>query len=382
LYVAARIEQDQMILANTEHRDADTFAALRRCAGYLDAMVKTGRANRENLQNAAGAYSNVGQALMNLHHFDEAVNYGRRSIELAGTVGSPPFQTAASWSLIANASRQAGDVEGALRAITEARTLAQKISFPGESTRVLSLYAILWRQGVILGREDTVSLNRPDDAIEPLQTAFDMVDQQAAKDPNDFVMRERVATSARELGAVVRLTDPPRALAIYDRAVMRQREIKNNVTARRQEAVLLANSAYPLRSLHRNQEARERIDAAIELLRAIKDYPAAKVPLGEETDAVMRAAADHEAETGHPDRALAAYRDLLDRVMATKLTPETDLRQANDLSRIYLAMARLCRKTGDAAEAARLDNQRLDLWRKWDQNLPHNSFILRQLAIL
>jgi tetratricopeptide (TPR) repeat protein len=189
-----------------------------------------------------------------------------------------------------------------------------------------------------------------------------------------------VGTAARQLGAVLGQQDPERGLIVYDRGLMRQREIKVSVMARRQEARLLAQSSYLLRQLHRNREAKDRIDAAFELLRVTKDYPAAHVELGGEADAAIRALADHEAAAGRPERALEIYRDLLDKVMAAKPNPESDLGQANGLSRIYLAMARLYGKVGNADEAAKLNGRRLELWRVWDQKLPHNQFVLRQLA--
>jgi tetratricopeptide (TPR) repeat protein len=245
---------------------------------------------------------------------------------------------------------------------------------------VAGLYAILWRQGVILGDGDSISLDRPVEAIEPLQAAFDLVERQASRDPDDMAGRDLVATAARQLGGVLRQRDPARALAVYDRGLMRLREIKTGVKARRQEARLLAQSSYPLRSLRRYREAKDRIDAAFELLRATKDYPAAQVELGGEADAAIRALADHEADTGRPERALEIYRDLLDKVIAAKPNPESNLGQANDLSRIYVSMARLYRGVGNTIEADALTARRLELWRAWDQKLPHNPFVLRQLA--
>jgi hypothetical protein len=178
----------------------------------------------------------------------------------------------------------------------------------------------------------------------------------------------------------LRERDPAAALAVYDRGLMRQREIKVSVKARREEARLLVESSYPLRRLHRDREAKDRIDQAFVLLRATKDYPAPRVQLGSDADAALRARANHEAETGESARALATYRELLDKVMAAQPRPESDLGQANGLSRIYLAMARLHRKLANAQEAELEDARRLSVWRAWDGKLPHNPFVLRQLA--
>ena len=62
------------------------------------------------------------------------------------------------------------------------------------------------------------------DAIEPLQKAFDLVDQIAAKDPNDATFRDRVGTAGLQLGDVLRHIDPRRAISIYARTLQRLRE--------------------------------------------------------------------------------------------------------------------------------------------------------------
>jgi tetratricopeptide (TPR) repeat protein len=343
-------------------------------------MLQGGRAPLDQKRGMVGLYSNVAQAYMNMHRLDDAVLYARRAVDLGRSADPSGRLLAGALSLLANALRQAGDLDGALQSITEARRVAENATFANEAVRVAGLYAILWRQGVILGDGDSISLDRPVEAIEPLQAAFDLVERQASRDPDDMAGRDLVATAARQLGGVLRQRDPARALAVYDRGLMRLREIKTGVKARRQEARLLAQSSYPLRSLRRYREAKDRIDAAFELLRAIKDYPAAQVELGGEAEAAIRALADHEADTGRPERALEIYRDLLDKVIAAKPNPESNLGQANDLSRIYVSMARLYRGVGNTIEADALTARRLELWRAWDQKLPHNPFVLRQLA--
>jgi hypothetical protein len=242
-------------------------------------------------------------------------------------------------------------------------------------------YTVPWRQGVILGHEDSIGLNRPGEAVVALQLALDVVEEQSAKDANDARARLRVGTAARELGAALAERYPQRALAVYDRALVRLREARNNVRARRQEAQILAQSADPLRRLHRQREAQARIDAALELLREAKLYPAGIISIGDEPEAVIRAQAEHIAATGPPARALEMYRDLLDKIMASQPDPQNDLSHAHSLSRIYLASARLLLNTASRAEAERLDAQRLELWRVWNAKLPNNPYVQRQLAV-
>jgi tetratricopeptide (TPR) repeat protein len=282
-------------------------------------------------------------------------------------------------SALANALRQAGDLEGALSSITEALALSEKAEFSNEMLRASALYAILWRQGVILGDDESVSLNRPTDAVKPLEEAFNLVEIQASKDPNDFSFRDRVGKAGEQLGDVLRRGDPVRALAIYDRTLVRLREIKDSSRTRRQEARILAHSSYPLRSLHRPSEARQRIDASFALLREMGEDATVVGIIGGEWDDALRASADLEAETGHPEKALAILLDLQAKLMALGPTPESDLQHANDMSRLYESIAQLNARLGRDSEAKRYRILRMDLWRLWNQKLPDNSFIKRQL---
>jgi len=233
---------------------------------------------------------------------------------------------------------------------------------------------------MILGADDAISLNRPADAIEAFQRAYDLMEQQASRDPNDATSRDRLATVGRAMADILVHTDAQRALNIYDHSLQRLREVKAAVRGQRDQARTLARSSYALRRLGRTQEAGERIEAAFALLRATKDYPASQVALEDEVEAAIRARADHEAATGQPRRALESYRELLMKVQASKPSPQEDLRQANDLSRIYRALAALATYTGDIPEAHTMDSRRMELWHLWDSKLPHNPYIRRQLA--
>jgi tetratricopeptide (TPR) repeat protein len=380
LFLLAEIHQNQMILADSGHHTAEARQYGRECAASLELLRLGGRASPTQIENSVVFYCNVGQGCMNRHELDDAIRYARLGVETARSSGAPRPYLAVGLSLLANAMRQAGDLEGALSSIAEARIIAETTTFPNPMAKALSMYTILWRQGQILGADEGVSLGRTKDALEPLQMAFDLMEQQAAKDPNDATSRGRLASAARQLGDVLRHSDPQRALAVFDIALMRQRELKNNVQARREVARLLARSSYPLRSLHREAEAKARIDAAFELIRGTKDYPPEKVELGEVVEMVIRARGDQEAARGQRERAIATFQGLNNLVMASNPHPETDLRQALDLSRIDETLAALYRKAGQTAEADKLNRFCLELWRNWDHKLPANPFVQRQLA--
>ena len=379
LLLGSQIEQDRMIIADTVHDWPQTQVHAGRAVGYLDRMAKVRGVTVDQNKEASRVLTNVGQGQMNTHHYPEAVAQIGRAIELARNSGATTGLLAQALSLLANARRQSGDLDGALPAITEARALSEKAEFPSETLRASTLYAILWRQGVVLGEDESVSLNRPADAIEPLEKAFDLVDQMASKDPSEVSFRDRVGSAGQQLGDILRHTDPARALTIYDRTLLRLREIKNNPKSRRQEARVLAHSSYPLRSLHRLPEAKQRIDAAFEILRSLGEQESGVGIIGGEWDNTMRASADYEFETGHPDRARAILLDLQTKLLALHPNPETDLRHASDMSRLYGSGAQFDAKLGNVDEEKMFETKRLDLWRQWDRRLPNNAFVHRQI---
>ena len=380
LLLSAAVAQDRMILANTDHRDGEALQEAQKAAARLDALLSLSEASKSDIQTAATYFTNIALAQKNLHHYDAAVRYARRAIELAPSTSSPDGNASVGLSIVADSLRYSGDLDGALQAIMEARSRIEKAVFPGEAVRRQNLFSILWREGVILGQEDSISLQRPAEAIAVLQEAFDLTEGWAQKDPDDAASRILLASAARELGKILRHRDPQKALAVYDQALQRIREVKNNAKARRAESLLLAGSSYPLRALRRSAQAKDRLDNAFSLLRETKDYPTNRIDPDNEADAALRALGDHLAETGQALPAAAAYQELLDKIIAFKPDPQNDLRHASELSLTYGALASLDRRNGHAEDAAILETRRLEIWRHWQSKLPNNPFVLQQIA--
>src|SRR5262249_27609092 len=169
--------------------------------------------------------------------------------------------------------------------------------------------------------------------------------------------------------------DPKRALAVFDHALFRLSEVKDNAQARRGEAQLLASSSYPLRRLSRVDEAQRRIDQAFDLLRQTTSYPATTISTDDETETVLRAFGDQLADTGRTQRAIEIYQELLDKLMASHPDPENDLRHATALSRIYEALTRLHLRNGASQQAESTSALRLKIWQSWNRKLPNSAFI-------
>jgi tetratricopeptide (TPR) repeat protein len=187
-----------------------------------------------------------------------------------------------------------------------------------------------------------------------------------------------VATIGLEIGNILRHNEPQKALVVYDHALGRIREAKPNVSTQLSTADLLAGSSYALRRLGRDKEAIRRIDEAFHFLQDAHQYPADTVePMGR-SDHVMRALADDYAETGQTAKAITAYQELLDKLMAWKPDVQNDLRDATCILRTWTALARLLRRVGRTDEAQRLEAQRTELWKHWKSKVPNAQFLLRQ----
>jgi serine/threonine protein kinase len=379
LLLSARIANDRMILAQSENRRADALSHMVKVGERLDLFLRQGEPSEFDRTNAAAIYANIALSYLNMHMYANSIPFAQRCVDLARRIPSAQYRVAEGLSLLASAQRYQGDLAAALQSIREARAAAQGATYSSETHRMIDLYGVLLREGLILGEDGGVNLNRPAEAIDVLQRAFDLSEEAARKDPSDATSRGHVGTSGRELGNILRHQHPERALAVYGLAIRRLSEIPDSLRARRDKASVLAASSYPLSRLHRPAEAKQRIDASLATLQATRDYPATQVRLDGAVYIALRASADYEAGQGDPHRAVNSYRQLLEKVMAAKPEPLTDLRDAARLSLLYAALARADRRVGDPS-AEDMESRRLELWRHWDRKLPHNSFIRSQLA--
>jgi hypothetical protein len=378
LLLSASVRHDRMIVADSERRDAETIGYARGAVERIESLLADRAATRDQRGSAISIYANVALAALNLRRYDEATGYARRHVALARSEERGPVEISGGLSVLANALRLQGRLDEALAAIREARALAdQPVS---EARMTFNRYGPLLREGMILGEDRAVSLERPAEAILPLRAALEMQEAVARADPNDFASRSRVGTAARELGNILRWRDAGESLAVYDLAIRRLREITDNIKARRDTALVLASSAYPLRRLDRRVEAQQRIDEALSLLTATHDHPADRIAFDDPLYTVLLARADHQADSGAEAEALAGYADLLARVMATHPDIENNLRDANALSLLYESLASAHRRAGARGEAAATDARRRALWQHWDTRLPGNAFVARRLA--
>ncbi len=382
LYLSVLIAHDRMVLAASERRSEGALIHAQRVTERLNAFLSRGDATEAERDTAAMAYANVSLSYRGAHRYGDAVLYAQKAVEIARTLPASNARLSSGLAMLTMALRDQGELEPALEAIREARVIAERSSYRNETGRMIILHGTLLRQGLLLGEEGDVSLGRPADAVEPLQKALDITEDIARRSPNDYTSRGRLGATAGALGGILSRRDPQRALEVCDLGIRRLAEVPNNVTALRDRAELLAMSSYALSALHRDSEARRRIEDAFAIFKETKDYPAGSIRTESGVLTALRALADNQADQGDPRAAIETYRDLLEKVMASKPDPANDLHDACKLAGIYQSMADLYRRTGDTVKAEGMAAQERDLWHGWDRKLPNNAFVRRQIAAM
>ncbi len=376
--LSAQIANARMIMAAEEHRNQAALLYARKSAERLDAFMRLGNGQSSEQNIAASLYSNIAMLDLNMHLYSEAVLYARRLVELGRSIPSD-VRLVDGLTSLCEAECYRGHFEAALQDIEEAQRVSARMIYSGPAGGILDEYGTLLHEGLLLGEDGAINLGRPKQAVGLIQKAFDVAENAAEKDPRDALSRERVVNAGIPLGNLLRERDPRRALAVYDLALKRDKEVGSSIVMLRKRALLLANSSYALLSLHCNEEAKRRIDESLAILHRTKDYPAEQIRLDGEAYVIVSALADYEASIGDGQQATKLYENLLNRVMAANPTPETDLRDAPPVSRLYERLAVLYRSSGNSRAAQEMESRRLKLWQGWDRQLPNNIFVHRQL---
>ena len=379
LFIATTIAHDRMALADYLGDQEEALSDAPVTAALIERFMSTRPVEFHDLFSMRYFYSNVANAYLDARHFDEAVRYCRRALDIPLSGPRANAVRGAILDIWAAARWESGDLDGALKTNLDSIELKKAEAAEGHASLLMNLANGYALEGSILGRADsTPSLGRRREALTYFQKALEIADDLAKKDSLDYLSRNSEAMFGCEIGNILRHTDPHNALLAYDHALMRIREVKANPNTQLDEAELLVASSYPLRWIGREKEARERIEKTLELLQDAKRYSVDKVEPMSETYDLLRARADDYAETGETAKAIQAYQDLLDKLTAWKSDPQNDLRDATCFSRTWTALAGLLRRSGRTEEADRLVAQRMELWNHWNGKLPNAQPLLRQ----
>ena len=376
LFIATTIAHDRMILADNRGNQDEVLRDAAATAALIERFMNTRPTEPHDLYSMRYFYSNVGGCFYDRRHFSDAIRYCQRGLDLPvpNTQGKGFILT-----ILGGARWQAGDLDGALKTAGEAIELEKGEAASGHASMRINLATGYDLEGMVLGRADAEpSLGRSREALANFQKALEIAEDLAQKDANDYLSRDNVATASLEIGNILRHHSPQDALAVYDHALARIREATSNVSTQRDEIELLAASSYTLRWAGRDGEARQRVARAFELLTQADGYPSDRIEPMSDTYHAQQAQADDYAETGQIQKAVAAYQELLAKLMAWKPDLQNDLRDATCVSRTWTALANLLRRTGRTEEAGRLESQRTELWSHWNGKLSNAQFLLRQ----
>jgi serine/threonine-protein kinase len=373
------ILHDLMILAWQDNRNEEAATLAHKAAERMEAVLRRPDAQNPDRNEVAGEYVNLSLVAINMHSYDAAVTYARRCVEVARPVPSAERNLAGGLRVLANALLYQGNLEGALAAIQEARTIAEKVAYPDEALRMNTMCGVDVARGRILGGDDGINMGRPEEATDAFRECFDLAENIARKDPNDATSRVRIGTAGIKLGNVLRHRDPQEALSVYDAVIRRLGEVRDDPRSREDQAIALAGASEALRRLKRPAEAKQRIDAALTILKDLKQYPAERMEFDSPAYAASFALADYEAEAGDPHSAVKLYEQLLEKVMVGKPDSYADLEDVSKLERLYESLTAVYRRTGETAKAESMQTRRLELWQHWDSKLPNNAFVRRQL---
>lgn len=379
LFIATTIAHDRMELADTLGNKTEALAETQRTASLIERFMSLGKASPADTYSMAYFYANVTGTFVNCRRMGDAIRSGERGLEIAQLAPNAKRMQPNVQYTLADAMRQMGDFDGALKVLDQAIQTQELQAATGHAALRVNLADSLCLRGQILGRSDAEpSLGSPREALPYFQRALDIAEDLSKTDPLDYLGRHNVAVFGSEVGNALRHDDPRKALLVYDHALVRIREVQPNASTQRDEAELLAGSSYAVRWLGSAQGASERINKALELLHKAGRYPTDKIEPMTDIYDVLRAEADNHAETNQTAKAVSAYQELLNKMMAWNPDPQNDLRDAACLSRTWTALAALLRKVGRSDEARKLETQRAELWNHWTGKLPNAEFLLRQ----
>ncbi|HUQ89135.1 MAG TPA: protein kinase [Vicinamibacterales bacterium] len=373
-----QIKHDRMILAGNRRPDDAALPLAKESAAWLGKYLDSGAADHVEAPQVLLAMNNVSNRFRIARQFDEALRWSYRAIEIAQSLNQP-LQVSSLLQGTAFIHRDRGDLDAALKDIRESVRLLQAPTTPNDASQHLSLSLALAREGIILGAPNGVSLNRPTEAIAPLERSYAIADEIAHQDKDDALSNGRLWTSAGILAAILRNSDPVRALSYYDHVLTHVSQIKNNPQMRRYEARAQAQAVYPLLRLGKIDSARERLKIAFALLADLKLYPRNEVALGTEADNAVRASAELEARSGNFERAIEIDNGLLAKIMASEPEQEEALADAMELSTLWGSIAEFSAAAHLPENASALHLRQVQLWQHWDRKLPGNAFVRRQL---
>src|SRR5262249_22376720 len=142
----------------------------------LDGFLREGNPREAELTGVATLYTNLAVGYVNIHMYDQGARYAQQAVALVGTIPMARDIAGQAFSVLANALRYQGDLEGSLKAIRQAHDFLKQASYPSETARLFAMYGVMAREGRILGEHSAVNAGQPAQAAQVLQEALNLVE--------------------------------------------------------------------------------------------------------------------------------------------------------------------------------------------------------------
>jgi len=336
----------------------------------------------EMLERRATLAFSAQAAYNNLDRMEEAIRYGRMSVDLRREIfrqrGTPASASNLASTLLGMAStlRYVGALGEALELAREGRQVVER-RYEKESTLGVgrNLVWALYQEARVLGSRDGISLGRTDEAQALLERSITLCRKLAQSDAEDTATRNILASAAGDLAGLRLESDAAAALALYEEAGKRRSELPARHPGHADKLHMMAGSVRALARLGRVEEAASRLEGLMELLRERKAYPGAVGP-GGFAAAALRAKAELEEARGDRAGALRTWAEMATGFEGGNVRADGDLQWAVNYSEVYRALARLSDGTAEAAGWREKDRA---VWTQWARKLPANGFVEGQL---
>jgi tetratricopeptide (TPR) repeat protein/predicted Ser/Thr protein kinase len=374
---AAQIAHDRMVLDEARTPNTEAIKLARRSELWLRKYLSSGPVHESEKDQVMITGMNVANWFILQDEYEAGTRLLRETID-TGRATNQTVQVGAAHIVLARALRGAGDLDGALAASQE----AVRLTDPGSSTasgRVRTHRLALALQGDILGQNERISLGRTDEAIPLYERAFAFANGLVERDADDVEARLSMAGDGLRLAAALQFSNPNRSLELCDKVTAVLTKAPDSIRARRSEIQAFSVASAILTRLGRYADARSRLDSAFKIMASSDIYPASGIEPQSEAAGALRTRADFESAAVGPSRGIELYEELLAKLNASHTKPETRLSDALELANIHAAIASLHRRAGNSAAALEATERSLTIWRHWDQKLPGNKFIQRQL---
>lgn len=371
------LEMRARILGSSRDWDATLAAAEK----GLRMTAKTGGAPVELLERRATLAYSAQAANNNLDRMDEAIRYGRMSVDLRREIykqrGSQASASNLATTLLGMAStlRYVGALSEALEMAREGRQVIEHRYEKEQSITAGRLLAwALYQEARVVGSPESINLGRTDEARGLLERSLALTRKLAQSDAEDTATRNILASAAGELALLRLESDAAVALALYEEAGKRRSELPAQHPGHADKLHMMAGSVRALARMGKTAEAASRLEELLKLLRERKTYPGPVGP-GGYAAAALRAKAELEEARGNRDGAVGVWEEMAAGFESGSVKADGDLQWAVTFSEVYRALARL---QGGARAAGWREKDRA-VWEQWARKLPSNGFVEGQL---